>query len=465
MPPTTILFLTNSELGQASVMLAVAAEVARTPDSRTHLGSFSPLAPEVPDGVLFHTLPGPSMKQVFAMKGKEFLPRHRPGLTGTPEGFAEAYSRVLAPWDEADFFSIFDACCQLLKDIHPSLVVLDPLLGAAYDACVFLKRRHIILTPNTLKDHATGSQPGLEGLYKLPCLGSGYSLPLGPVAALCNAYLLLALHIYGHWSVSVKRLDRARHQRGISWRLGTISLFDDVRPDLIVLLQSVPEIDFPLTVPSNLLGCGPILPAYSPLSETHGELAAWLNRGPTIVVNMGSHVTQAVRQAAAILAAVVACLRRRASLQVLWKLQPADAVVPDLPAGLAARLRIVPWLPSTPAAVLTASPSILAYVHHGGSNSFHEAVAAGVPHVVCPVWLDTYDFATRVEHLGIGVCGNRGHAPEVDSAGLEQALEEVGFGAGVAERREKARGLAEVVGGVNAGRSIAASRVMDAARY
>jgi UDP:flavonoid glycosyltransferase YjiC (YdhE family) len=213
-------------------------------------------------------------------------------------------------------------------------------------------------------------------------------------------------------------------------------------------------------IPSNLLGCGPILPSFLPLAETHAELAAWLNIGPTIVINMGSHVTHATGQVAEIMAAVVACMQQYMSLQVLWKLQSDIAL--DVPAALLSRLRIVSWLPSTPAAILTASACVCAYVYHGGSNSFHEAVAAGVPHVVCPVWLDTYDFATRVEYLGIGLWANRGCAPNVDRTSLRRALDEVIGGVGADEMRRKARSLAKIVGRVDSGRRFAASRVLDA---
>jgi UDP:flavonoid glycosyltransferase YjiC (YdhE family) len=198
-----------------------------------------------------------------------------------------------------------------------------------------------------------------------------------------------------------------------------------------------------------------------PLVKTHPELATWLNTGPTIVINMGSHVTHATQQTAEIMAAVIACMQKNEKLQVLWKLQSDN--VPNLPADLHSRLRIMSWLPSTPAAILTASTSICAYVYHGGSNSFHEAVAAGVPHVVCPVWLDTYDFATRVEHLGIGLWASRGCAPDVDSIGLRRALDKVISGVGAEQMRKKARSLAKVVGGVDPGRRFAANRILDAA--
>ena len=461
MSPATILFFTNSELGQASVILAVAVELALTQSSRVHVGSFPSLAKAVPDGVEFHGLPGPSMKQVFANSGEEFLPKHRPGLVGTASGFDKAYSRVLAPWSGHDYISIFDACCQLIKELDPSLVILDPIFSPGYDAAISLNRRHLVLSPNTFKDHATGSQPGVNSLYQLPCLGSGYSTPMSPLTVLCNVYLLLALHVNGHWSARVKKLEETRRKRGIPGRLGSIALFDEPPPDLIFLVQSVPESDLPLEVPPTLLGCGPILPPFLPLVKTHPDLATWLNTGPTIVINMGSHVTHATQQTAEIMAAVIACMQKNEKLQVLWKLQSDN--VPDVPADLHSRLRIMSWLPSTPAAVLTASTSICAYVYHGGSNSFHEAVAAGVPHVVCPVWLDTYDFATRVEHLGIGLWASRGCAPDVDSIGLSYALEEVISGSRAEQMRKKARSLAKIVGGVDCGRMFAANRILDAA--
>lgn len=462
MSPTTILFLTNSELGQASVILAVAQEVVLASGSRVHLGSFPALAQSVPEDVKFYCLPGRSMKQVFASNGEEFLPKHRPGLIGTSSGFAKAYSCVLAPWNGSEYALIFDACRHLIQDLEPALVVLDPLFSPAYDAAISLNHRCLVLSPNTFKDHATGSQPGLNSLYKVPCLGSGYSTPMGPLTVLFNICLLLALHINGHWSAPVKKLEEARRRRGIPGRLGSISMFDEPPLDLIFLLQSTPECDFPMHVPSNLLGCGPILPSFLPLTESHAELAAWLNTGPTIVINMGSHVTHATRQIAEIMAAVASCMQKRVDLQVLWKLQ--SDVVPDVPAALLTRLRIVSWLPSTPTAILTASTSVCAYVYHGGSNSFHEAVAAGVPHVVCPVWLDTYDFATRVEHLGIGLWANRRSAPDVDRTGLESALDEVIDGVGAEERRRKARILAKLVGGVDSGRIFAANRIIDATK-
>ncbi|KAK0645433.1 hypothetical protein B0T16DRAFT_411164 [Cercophora newfieldiana] len=453
-----ILFFTNSELGQASVILAVAEELVRheSADARIHLASFSPLRTAVPDGITFHCLPGLSMKQVFASRGMGFLPKHEPGLQAV-RGYSEAYSKVLAPWDEAKYFPIFDSCCKLIEEVKPCLVVLDPLLGAAYDACVFLGQRHVILSPNTFKDHVTGAQPGLEPLYKFALLGSGFKPPLNFLSVLCNIYLAIAIHIYAFWSAPVRQLTKARNRRGITGPLSTI--FDEVNPELLYLVQSKPQSDFPLHLPPNVIGCGPILPSFKPLAETNPDLSSWLDTGPTIVINMGSHVTHESQQINEILHAIERTLEKHAKLQVLWKLQ--SDTLPSIPPAIASRVRVMAWLPGHPAAILTASNKIVAYVHHGGSNSFHEAVAAGVPHVVCPVWLDTYDFATRVEYLDIGVWANRTRAPEIKGEDLAEALELVSSGAAAERLRTNARKLANIVGDVNAGRKTATAKILE----
>jgi len=46
----------------------------------------------------------------------------------------------------------------------------------------------------------------------------------------------------------------------------------------------------------------------------------------------------------------------------------------------------------------------------------------GVPQVVLPQWLDTYDCATRVEYLGIGVHGSRKSAPGIEAKEFSKAL-------------------------------------------
>lgn len=68
------------------------------------------------------------------------------------------------------------------------------------------------------------------------------------------------------------------------------------------------------------------------------------------------------------------------------------------------RLKLSTWLEADPTSILE-SGHVVAFVHHGGANCYHEAVLAGVPHVILPLWLDLYSFATLVETTGLGVWG------------------------------------------------------------
>lgn len=55
-------------------------------------------------------------------------------------------------------------------------------------------------------------------------------------------------------------------------------------------------------------------------------------------------------------------------------------------------------------------------------SRFNTYCRVGVPQVVLPQWLDTYDCATRVEWLGIGVNGSRKAAPGIDTNEFSKAL-------------------------------------------
>ncbi|TGJ84714.1 hypothetical protein E0Z10_g4062 [Xylaria hypoxylon] len=166
---------------------------------------------------------------------------------------------------------------------------------------------------------------------------------------------------------------------------------------------------------------------------------------------MGSHVTYDARQANEVMSAIQQCVGQHPDVQILWKCRKTaqpNAKAADAP--LDSRIRLMSWLPATPVAYLTASKSVLAYVHHGGSNPFHKALAAGVPQVMCPVWVDTHEFATHAEMLGIGV-----RAEEIAHA-LDKVVGDS------AERRkmgEKSKRLADEVGCVDIGRKTAADQI------
>lgn len=76
------------------------------------------------------------------------------------------------------------------------------------------------------------------------------------------------------------------------------------------------------------------------------------------------------------------------------------------------------------------------------------------------MWIDTYDFAIRVEYLGIGVWGNRVAAPYVEGPELGKALLQVVGGDDSAAMLAKARQIA-VPFQQQPGRHVAYEKVVD----
>jgi hypothetical protein len=116
---------------------------------------------------------------------------------------------------------------------------------------------------------------------------------------------------------------------------------------------------------------------FESLAETNPKLNAWLQQGPTVLINLGSHIVADRHLAAEFAAGIKSLLDRRPDVQVLWKLKTKD----DLGEALRAinseieqsRVWIEPWLPAQPIAILMTG-NIVCMVHHGGSNSYHEAI-------------------------------------------------------------------------------------------
>lgn len=77
------------------------------------------------------------------------------------------------------------------------------------------------------------------------------------------------------------------------------------------------------------------------------------------------------------------------------------------------------------------------------------------------MWIDTYDFATRVEWLGIGVWGSRTAAPRVKAPELGGALVRVIDSSESDKMREKAMMIARGLGGGSSGRSVACEKIIE----
>jgi hypothetical protein len=170
-------------------------------------------------------------------------------------------------------------------------------------------------------------------------------------------------------------------------------VFNIWQPNNHYLIPSIPETDFPCYVAPNVTPCGPILLPEPPISESDPKLLAWLKQGPTVLINLGSHIRMDDAMARGFAGGLKVLLDSRPDVQVLWKLKkigglgirPNDTLKSD-EGGVTAdslktieneiaagRVRIEEWLSVDPVAVLQ-SGQVACSVHHGGSNSFHEAL-------------------------------------------------------------------------------------------
>ncbi|EAW14022.1 glycosyltransferase family 1 protein [Aspergillus clavatus NRRL 1] len=475
----TILFLTNSELGQASVILAVAHEFLLRPEYDVHIGSFPALSPSIQSLntqaqastqhiATFHPLSGQAMKDAYTDKlgGADTFAVHDIGWKGALHAYRSVLVHAMAPWSGREYMALCLECLHVVRDLQPAAVVVDPLFAPALDACRVAGCAYIVLSPNTVKDHVV--QPGLANLWQFPALCSGYPYPVPVSLVIPNTLLCLSLGWLMYRSPELRALTNYRNTHGVEGPLPSMIVQpgDETR----LLIPSRPEYEFPAYVPENVTMCGPILRPWSALSqdedENHAELAEWMAKRPTILANLGSHVTFDNEMARQFAEGLSHLLKHVPQIHVLWKLKWKPQIIVDdrvfqsiRGAITDGRVRITDWIQAEPISLLM-SGHVQCVVHHGGSNSFHEAIRAGVPQIILPVWFDTYDFANRVEWLGIGIWASRQSAPAINGEHLGRALVRVLASGDSATFEAKARSIAAHLGSKE-GRVVACEKIIE----
>jgi len=143
-----------------------------------------------------------------------------------------------------------------------------------------------------------------------------------------------------------------------------------------VICPSVREIDFPLVVPDWLGLYGPIVLDTTTIETSDPELYQWLNRGKTVIMCMGTHFHYSESQVKAVIGGFLRAIDHNSNTQFLWKLPDRSKFESLIEEMLKdprdkERFRIVNWFEADPASIMK-HPNIIAYVHHGGANSFFE---------------------------------------------------------------------------------------------
>ncbi|OAA48784.1 3-hydroxyacid dehydrogenase/reductase [Cordyceps fumosorosea ARSEF 2679] len=466
-----LLFLTNAELGQANVHLAVIEWLlANRPDLEIHLCSFQSLRSAVTainghdttatPRITFHELSGPSWKECLFGR-----PEHKweetcalPPTVWSVSRQAALMPRVAMPWNAEELVDLTLQVRSVVQKVEADLVVVDNLFTPGVTVCYNAETKWCVLSPNTYREFILGEQPRYEAFWKHPPTSSFIPFPV--------PWYLIPSALYHQRAWRKNRQSTWIHDNAVHlWEHTADNIYYsdwgrltfDRPAGLKIFLPSDALVDFPFSVvPDHVVSCGPILrPAVAKLEEADPKLAAWLRRWDTVYVNLGTHVAYDgdtnANLAAAIKELLSAAAAKGRDVQVLWKVNKggkgSSADHEDLYRQVGessddGRVLIVDWLLAEPVSVLN-SGSVVCSVNHGGANSYFEAVSAGVPQIVLPVWFDTYDFARRVEYLGVGRIGNRSNAPKCCKDELGPILKQVVLDDAGCEIQAKARKLAE----------------------
>jgi hypothetical protein len=395
MAKQSVLFIFNCELGQSTVALAVAYEFLLRSEYEVHIASFPALEKAVlelnndvsklsgfniSNKAIFHTIAGKSMKESAARK-TEFIEMHQPGIRGALFAYQNVLPATLASWNGPEYMIGYSSVCDIINQVKPSFCCVDSLFSQGTDACNELGQKFCILSPNTFKDHVLRDQPKGAALWKYPQICTGFPYPMNWSYTLVNIYLTLKCIGVRSSHPRLRELTEYRHSCGIKGEI--CSLFGG-HGDAPIVCVSTPAIDLPFFIPERVTGAGPILLPTLPIAISHPELASWLAQRPTVLVNLGSHILFDEAFASEFAKGLRVLFDRRPDIQVLWKLKNQDGtkdrlyskeggfqiIAKELADG---RVRIEEWLPAQPIAILQ-SGNVICMVHHGGSNSYHEAI-------------------------------------------------------------------------------------------
>ncbi|KAL1879697.1 hypothetical protein VTK73DRAFT_6872 [Phialemonium thermophilum] len=477
--PKRVLILTNSEHGQANVCLATSYALLTVDEEvEVHFASFAAIEDDVQEiaefasehntksgrRIIFHKINGLDMQSAWSRPevylDKELLKRRK--------SFGDAWRQmrillqVMFPWSGPEYVEIFESVVDIIEDVNPDIIAVDPILSQALTACRHLGRKFVVLSPNTIKEFSIAAQPWGEALWRYPCVGCAFPFPMPlyyvPFNILLVFFIIIATLLDPHRR-QIRRYFHA-HARGTPQQLITLNDLAVGRGAAAkILVANLPGLEFPLRyIPEYIIPCGPMLRPARPIEQADPGLAGWFRRStngksnggdisPVIYINLGTHF--------------------RMEEEVAVEMATALRIVLDLARSRheggteikSGNVRIVDWIEPEPAVIL-AEESIVCAVHHGGANSFLEAARAGVPQVVLPIWTDTFDFARRVELLGIGRWGIRYARSSGWGTGLGNVLVDVLLSENAESYKTRSKELALQCNRNGGGRVVAARAIL-----
>ena len=211
-----------------------------------------------------------------------------------------------------------------------------------------------------------------EHILWVRSLGSGIPFPIPWSYILKNVMLNFTIASRILNSPDFKELMSYRHSHGLP---GNLPMgYDSVKRSAHTFCFGLPELEFPITLPQNVGLYGPVTLDSTPLSN-EDELSRWLDGGRTVMTSMGTVFCYSESQVRNTLRGFIAGIL--STDQVLWKLRDKAKFQHILDEELAneqvkERFRVVDWIDADPGEVMK-HKNVVAYVHHGGANSYYEA--------------------------------------------------------------------------------------------
>ena len=212
-------------------------------------------------------------------------------------------------------------------------------------------------------------------MLKLHSWGTGFSFPVPWHQIPENMYVTLRLAYYVLWRPNTRDDLHYLRKYGIESGLSLSSH----RVDVSFITQTLIEASLPVdVVPQNVTCAGAILLDSASARDQDLSLVEWLQKAPTVVVNLGS-LFKYDENRARIMALAIQAVLESTNVQVLWKLAKGvdfdDGFAHPLEKYIAQkRVVIKDWL-TVDTFSLFETGYVAASIHHGGSSSYNEAMA------------------------------------------------------------------------------------------
>jgi polyene glycosyltransferase len=305
--------------------------------------------------------------------------------------------------DPAIYATKYRAFEAVVDEHRPAVLVIDVMCQFAIDVAITKQIPYLLSSPflpsNLLAAAVPFGRSYTPRSFPTPRSGLPYRMNLRQkvanrmfrLSAVATAFLDPA--IARHW-----RMDKKlRAELGVSPRAGYgLPRVDHAEG---VLCYSVPDLDYPFSIPEKVHLVGAMIPPL-PQAADGGDVAAWLDDQTSVVYQAFGTLT---RLDPAEVRGFVEVARRldQHGHQVLWKLPEDQQRHLPPPEELPPNLRIETWLPSQ--LDVLAHPNVKVFFNHCGGNAFHEGLYFGKPQVMRPLFVDCHDQAIRGYDAGFGL--------------------------------------------------------------